>query len=60
MAFSVQSSDDQNSSSKSTPAIIIFIVVGVTVCVVATALLGFVVYQRLRSRNNFLNEPQYI
>lgn len=60
LAFAVQSSTDQSSSSTPTTETV-YIVVGVTVFVVATAVLAFVVLHRLRSRrNNLLNEQQYI
>ena len=60
LAFSVQSSTDQSSSGTST-AETVYIVAGVTVFVVATALLALVIFQRLRSRkNSLLNEQQHV
>ena len=63
LAFSVQSSTDDSSSSNDTQIpTTVCIIAGVMVFVVATAvLLVIMVHQRLRrSRNNFLNEPQHV
>lgn len=62
MEFSVQSTETDQSSNHTPITETVYIVVGVTVVVVATAVLVFVVvHQRLRrSKHSLLNQPHYV
>ena len=58
----MQSSETDQSSNDTPTTETVYIVVGVTVVVVATAVLVFaVVHQKLRrSKHSLLNQPQYV
>ena len=62
MEFSVQSSETDQSSNDTPTTETVYIVVGVTVVMVATAVLVFiVVHQRLRrSKHSLLNQSHYV